>query len=245
MEIVKDSMLIGYVCGDNLDREFMPSVIRAMSHDSDVEHGGRRQILGLINKKGTDVTNNRNALVPDFLSTPAEYLFSLDTDVNVHPTAPYLLFDAAKQNDAPIMSGLYFSFLSTGALLPTWFENDDEKGNGNVKFVEQVNHGEVKPLAGVGMGCALIHRSVFEAFLKVPKWASDSWTWFGRDQYGPPEATAHMGEDICFCRRAASLGFQTWGNAAVEAKHAKRWEIGFEEFVMCYQANYRGVRGNT
>jgi hypothetical protein len=242
-EIIKDSILIGYVCGSSVDPEFMPSVFNFMNYDSDIRHGGRRSVLGLFNEPGSFVDDNRNKLTRKMLTTPAEYFLLLDTDTIISPPAPYLLLDVAKARNCKIVVGLQFSFLTDGGLLPIWY--DGVADNGEVRQVGKIEFGTTQPLVAAGLGCALIHREVFEAFLKVPKWRNDSWTWFGRDQYGPVGDTAHLGEDVTFCLRAKELGFEMLGHAGVEARHAKRWVVGFEEFKILYQANYKGVRGDA
>ena len=235
MDIVENSMLIGYVSGNSIDRTFMESVISFMSYDAQNRH----QVLGLATKHGFFVDDNRNALVRQFLATPAEWLLTIDTDTSFEATAPYVLFDAAKAKEAKIMAALQFSFLDNGSCRPVWFT---PAKNGEVTHLGKLTFGELYELAAAGLGLALIHRTVFEAFLKIPEWRNDSWTWFGRDKYGLVGDTAHLGEDVTFCQRAKTLGFQTWGHAGCIAAHAKRWQIGFEEFSILYKANYKGVQ---
>ena len=239
MEIVKDSMLIGYVTGNSIDRKFMQSVFNYMNYDAQ----NRRCVLGLFNKEGFFVDDNRNSLVRQFLKTPAEWLLSLDTDISFDAPAPYALFDSAKKNGAMIMAGIYFGFVADGAVRPTWWVEGDE-ATGKIKTIPAIKFGEVYQLAACGMGFTLIHRSVFETFLLTP-WADSVWTWFGRDLALIGDQPAPTGEDVTFCLRAKTLGFSTFGHAGVEAKHAKRIELGWKEFAIFYQANYKGVRGDA
>lgn len=235
MQLIKDSMLIGYVCGNTIDRAFMPAVLAALNYD----RMNRRSIMGVAYEPGPVIDDNRNMLTRTMLESSAEWFWLLDTDTAPAPTAPYILMDAAKEKGVKIMAGLQFSFLK-GACKAVWYDKWDE--NGQAVTIGGFRFGELYKLVACGMGCCLIHREVFEAFLKVPEWAGDSWTWFGRDQIGSAGATEHLGEDITFCRRAARLSFEIWGHAGVEAKHAKRWEIGFDEFKILYQGNYGDVR---
>lgn len=236
MEIIKDSMLLGYVCGNSHDRSFLPSVFGVMNYDA----ANRRCMLGIGYEAGPFVDDNRNTLTRRMLTTGAEWFLQLDTDTKVEPTAPYVLLDTAKQRNIKIITGLQFSFLDNGMCRPLWW--DKVADDGQFSTIPEIKFGEIYKLAACGMGCCLIHRQVFEAFLKVPEWAKDSWTWFGRDEYSKGEQTSHFGEDMTFCKRAASLGFEILGHAGVEAKHAKRIELGFEEFAIFHKANYKGVR---
>ena len=234
--MLKDSILVGYVTGNEVDRAFMASVFNFMSHDA----ANRKLVLGLGDQPGLYVDDNRNNLIRKILPAPFEWFLSLDTDIVFKPEVPYLLLDWAKQRGEKIVSALYFTFLHNGAVKPCWFNNAD---NGSVRNIGEIVIGQAYPLAAVGMGCALIHRSVFEAFLTEPAFANDTWTWFGRDLYGPPTDTAHTGEDISFCRRAAKLGFPTWGLTTAIVTHCKRFEIDFDVFRILYEANYKDVRG--
>src|SRR5260370_31465378 len=216
----------------------MASVINFMSFDA----ANRQLVLGLGDQPGLYVEENRNKLIRRVLQAPLEYFLSLDTDIIFEPEVPYALLDKAKEifpvSGNVILSALYFTFLHNGALKPVWFIKGD---HGAVKNIGNFTMGDTVPLQAAGMGCALIHRRVFEAFLKVPEWAKDTWTWFGRDRYGLGD-TGHMGEDVCFCQRARSLGFETWGLTTAVVKHAKRFEIGFDEFRILYEANYREIK---
>lgn len=237
MEIIKDSMILGYVCGNSLDRCFMPSVFGFMNYDAQNRHS----LLGLGFEAGPFVDDNRNTLVRRMLAAPAEWFLFLDTDTNIEPTAPYILLDTAKQQGVKIITGLQFSFVDDGRCQALWW--DKIADNGEFSAIGEIKFGELYKLAACGMGCCLIHRDVFEAFLKVPEWARDSWTWFGRDECPKPDNhTTHFGEDMTFFKRAGALGFEVLGHAGVEARHAKRFELGFAEFEIFYKANYRGCR---
>lgn len=239
MEIVKDSILIGYIVRSEVDRTFMASIINFMSHDARKDIGGRQLVIGLADQPGLYLEDNANNLIRKIMPAPWEWFLKIDTDISFPPEVPYMLLDFAKSKPAKIVSALYFGLLGNGAVKPIWFIPGS---HGAVKNIGNIVMGESYPLASAGMGCCLIHRSVFETFLTVPEYANDSWTWFGRDQYWTPD-TLHMGEDVSFCQRAAKLGIQTWGVSSAICTHAKRFEIGFEEFRILYEADYRGVRG--
>ena len=235
MNVVKDSILLGYITGNSIDRVFMPTVFGFMNYDAN----NRRCLIGLGEEPGYWVDDNRNALARKFLQTPAEYLLSLDTDISIEPTAPYIMLDTMKQRNIPILSAWYVSIFE-GQVKPCWYM---ENPKGGVDSISSFKVGEVMPIDACGMGCWMAHRSVFEKFLEVPEYAADSWTWFGRDVTTVNGKPAHESEDISFCLRAKKLGFQIYGHAGVNARHYKRMELGFEEFQILYNANYRGVRG--
>ena len=118
-----------------------------------------------------------------------------------------VVFTGPPYFEDPAVAGQVMHSLLAEVIICHWY--DGVADNGEVRQVGKIEFGTTQPLVAAGLGCALIHREVFEAFLKVPKWRNDSWTWFGRDQYGPVGDTAHLGEDVTFCLRAKELGGRT------------------------------------
>ena len=60
MEIIKDSILIGYILRNELDRTFMASVVNFMSHDARKDIGGRQLVIGLADQPGLYLEDNCN-----------------------------------------------------------------------------------------------------------------------------------------------------------------------------------------
>lgn len=233
------TIVLGYVHGDMLDAAFKQSIDNFKAFDE----RSRRVAIAQGFERGNFVDDNRNAMVHDFLDTPADYLLFLDTDIEFEPHHPYVLLDEAVTNDRAIMSGIYYSFIIDGKLRPVWF-TDPLKADGPVCAFGNFDPAEVVvPLAAAGMGFCLIRRDVFEKMWGVPEWAADYWTWFGRDRYRIPDGTfKHHGEDICFCLRAKKIGIQTWGHKGVAVKHWKKIPLDEELFrVLVEDAQRRGV----
>lgn len=94
----------------------------------------------------------RNTAVQNFLQSPYEWLFSLDSDVLAPPDAILRLLSHGQ----PIISGLY-SRRSPPHGVPVMIRNG--------QWVTSYSPGSVIEVDMVGAGCLLVHRSVFE---KVP-----------------------------------------------------------------------------
>lgn len=229
---------LAWVRGDMVDGAFQDSVDNFLSFDSQ----NRRATLGRGFMKALYIDDKRNELVRDFLKTEADYLMSIDTDIEFEPPQIYQLLDEAERNDRHITAGLYFSFLHPTNYfpLPVWFSEVDD--GGCLKMYEHFKPGEaVVKLAAAGMGFTLIRRDVFERMQKVPEYANDSWTWFGRDRYTWKGQPQHHGEDVCFCVRAGKLGMETWGHKGVPVRHWKKIPIDFNLFkAMVEQARADG-----
>lgn len=219
---------IGYIHGGTVDQPFVESLHRFLTFDS----MSRRLTLGVGHVKGPYLDDNRNELTRDFLTIPnADYFLSLDTDIEFEPHGVYDLLDDMVKHDRAIESGMYFGVL-TQLLRPVWFI--DGATEGSVKTIGQFSIGHVLPLAACGMGCCLIRRDVFEKIYAVPEYANDGWPWFCRESIIVDGKPAHEGEDIGFCLRAKKVGFQTWGNTNVQARHWKKYPLDLNMFRLYY-----------
>lgn len=216
---------IGYIHGSMLENEFVKSLFTLLAHDSN--HA--RIFEKIIPIQGAYLDDNRNNVVRLFMQRQDKYLLFLDTDHKFSPETIYALIDEADRNDRAVLSALYFGFVADGALRPVWFV-PPEGNEGGVATIGRFQTNRVIPLDACGMGCCLIRRDVFEAFLTVPEWRDDYWPWFGRDVYTHGGKQYRYGEDICFCVRAKKLGFQTWGHSGLIIEHIKRQGLDFEMF---------------
>lgn len=104
------------------------------------------------------VDKNRNEIVAQFLEGKAEYLFFVDDDVQLieHVLLKLLL------HELPICAGVYYR----GGLPhdPLMFKR---LPSGWYETIRNWDRGAIVEVDSVGMGCCLIHRSVFERIMKV------------------------------------------------------------------------------
>lgn len=236
----KPKIALGWIRPDMVDGAFQDAVDAFFDFDS----RNHRICIGRGFQRALYLDDKRNELVRDFLKSPADYLLSIDTDIEFAPEQVYQLVDEAVNNDRQILSGLYFSFLDPKSSwpLPVWFSEIDD--NGSCKTFGSFKPGEVVvPLAAAGMGFCLIRRDVFEKFLTIPEYADDDWTWYGRDRYKWKGMPKHHGEDICFCARAGKLGIQTWGHKGIAVRHWKKIPVDLHVFkAMVEYAKSLGVK---
>jgi len=203
----------------------------------DLPDEGFYSLLSLIKPKGSKlnkVTNlpvdtARNKLVENL---EREWLFMFDSDETIPSEALTKLLSW----NLPIISGVVFqSSLERPA--PTIYRYGQRK-NGRHYYISKVpeverfllkqNHD--KPLAtifpstrddliecdGVGCGCLLIHRSVFEA-IKPP--------------YFKVNSGKTSGEDFYFCRKAKRAGFKIYADPGVLCGHKPKHLIGYQYFL--------------
>lgn len=211
-----------------VDEPFMESTLGFLAFDAN----NRKQCLGCLPERGLYIDDNRNQMVRYFLSTKAEWLMMLDTDIEFKPEQIYGLYDAAVEKEWSIATGLYFSHIIDGRLRPVWFEKVNE--DGSVQSMGSFTVGQSYSLAAIGAGFMLVHRRVFEEIQKNPEYASDGWTWFNRDHYKFEGLNKHYGEDVGFCLRATEAKFQIWGDTRFIVDHWKKTRINLDSFRMAY-----------
>jgi hypothetical protein len=110
------TIALGYVSGPSVDQPFMNSVYRFLEMDV----RSRRCALGIGFIRGLYIDDNRDDLARDFLTTPADYLLSLDSDIEFEPEVIYAMLDDVTKNDRAIEAALYFGVLH-GEIKPVWF----------------------------------------------------------------------------------------------------------------------------
>lgn len=183
----------------------------------------RRNIIAEVYQPGLYIAGNRNANVKQFLATPAEWCWMLDTDHIYDEFTLYRLLEIADAVERPIVSALYFGFLN-GQVSPMWFNRLE---SGEYSSVTDIGPDQPQKIDCAGMGCVLIHRSVFE---KMEEANFDTvWNWFGHDlteAHGWPE---RMGEDMTFFDRCFQLGIPVYGDARIAIGHMKTFNLDFEQ----------------
>lgn len=165
--------------------------------------------------------------------TKPEWLWTLDTDISFQSyDVLYQLLDCADPVERPIMSALYFGYMSNvKSVRPVWFGRD---WDGRIVELKKFTGG-VQRLGVVGMGCCLIHRSVFEKF--GTKYAKSGWLYFGHDRAPwvplPDDDNdfTPFGEDNCFCHRCNELDIPIYGNGSIVVEHRKKRFENMETFL--------------
>lgn len=207
-------VIIGYVHNGSVCAPFMRAVVNALSYDAERD----KLIDNLYEASSSDIVQNRNLVVKGFLENKeAEWLWFLDTDIVFQPDALYELLKVAHPKVRPVVSGLYFSFLSGEFRfsMPVIFRLTATGEYRTIDWIDDAVH----EVDGIGMGCALIHRSVLEAVGEAH--ADDAWKWFGRDQVMISGKPTHLGEDFTLCHRAQKLGYSIWAHLGVRCDHIK------------------------
>lgn len=227
---MSDKLAVMYVSGGVWKDTFGRSLLQFALWD---KH--QRNLLdGIAFANGLYVDQNRNNAVRMFLQSDCEWALSLDTDIGFEPDVPYRLLEQAHPELRPIVSALYCgriaTFAENGAALPPrivpMFFN--RRPNGMYHTVEALKT-VTQEIDGIGMGCALIHRRVFESFPNQ----DGARPWFACEDRRPEGFGAQLiGEDLIFCERAKAAGFRIFGDSRIQVSHEKSDMLTVEHMIL-------------
>lgn len=223
-------LAIGYPHPGVVQHCFMDSYINFREYDRT-----HSNILGaVIRQQGMYIAGQRNRIVKDFLEkTSLPWLLCMDSDHTYAPEVPYLLIQSAEENNARVMSALYFGIMA-GDASPMWWNVTPQ---GDFHTVQTIVEG-VQEIQGFGMGMVLIHRSVFEEM--APRYSDDTWKWFGHDMTVFHGEQARFGEDLCFCNRLRDMGIKMYGDSRIIVGHNKTINLDFETFLKLVKQRKEG-----
>lgn len=156
---------------------------------------------------GGGIAHNRNHLVDTFLQTDYEWFMFIDSDV----APPPKVLDMTKNNKY-ICSGIYYQG-QFNSIVPVVYS---EKNKGYGLYIDDKTKNDVLEVDGVGAGCLLIHRKVFE---KIEK----PYFMFLFDENG----YCTLGEDFYFCKKAKKSGFKIWVDRRMTARHYKTIDMKY------------------
>ena len=171
-------------------------------------------------------------------TTTPDWFWFVDTDISFQSyDVLYQLLAYADPVERPIVSALYFGYMGTGdgsRIVPIWFGLTPDN---RIEHLKSFKSG-LNKLGVAGMGCCIIHRSVFEKFGE--KYAHTGWLYFGHD-VAPwvPAATIEnditpFGEDNCFCYRCTQLGIPIYGVGNIVVEHRKKRYESMKTFLRSF-----------
>jgi hypothetical protein len=159
----------------------------------------------------------RNEAIRGFLTTKAEWLMWIDTDMVFERHSVRDLLWTARNNAGDIVAGLGFSFdQANGTMAPNGYRWNDH-GFFEPIYEYQETPERVLDVDGVGSGFLLVNRRVYE------KWTE----YFGDElwhQTWPQHAASGtlMGHDLAFCFHAKEdLGMSILWDTYVKTGHIK------------------------
>lgn len=181
---------ICFPSGPMVHVDFMISTSIMMQHTPDAE-------FILINNKSPNISISRNACVAMAQEAKADYLFFLDSDMDVPPDTITRLLSHHKD--------------IVGANYPKRSESFGAAGSEGIdKSQDLVDHG-LLPAIFIPTGCLLIKMSVFD---HLPK----PYFFFGLREYEDKDERAVFGEDFVFSIKAINAGYKLWFDMDITQK---------------------------
>lgn len=187
-----------------------------------------------VENKPVDIA--RNAIAEAFMKTDATHLFFMDADMKFDTNTLARL----AMHDLPIVSGTYFARTDTpvphvyefsaiedgvhwyramGQEHREWLARHPEHLDAPATTCLPPSPDSLVRCDGVGGGCLLIKREVFE---KV------AFPWFESFDTGG-------GEDFDFCRKARDAGYEVYADWAIQCEHNTSGVFtAREEFLECF-----------
>jgi hypothetical protein len=159
-----------------------------------------------MNVKTHPVDFARNWAVKQFLECDryksTEWMAFLDIDMTFPPETLTMLLDAAEKGNCKCISGIYFKKNDLNETVAWKYDGDNH-------LIEPVMDGSVQEVSIIGMGCAVIHRTLLEKM---------GYPWF---KYGPlhEDVAILATEDIQFCMRCKEINEKIMAHTGVICGH--------------------------
>jgi GT2 family glycosyltransferase len=223
-----DSVTVLCPIGESVPPLTFQSALSMVGYAS--KHGVDIQYVGVT--KRTLIETARNMLTREFLKTPSEWAFWMDSDMTFPKETIVKLLQVAKDKNAKMVTGIYFQ--RGGNNWPVcWMREPELEDGRNIKHENQDKYEknealgayaipgpeakEPFPVSTAGFGCVLVHRSVFET-LEEP--------WF---LFVPHKCS----EDFYFFVNAREKGFTLWADPSLHLGHIAEPKVVFKED--CYK----------
>jgi len=158
------------------------------------------------------VYDARETIANNFLSSHCESLMMIDSDMTFHPHSIELL----ARHEKPMVTAKAFKRIEP--YQPCFYTKIDISGK-EPHMESPIGYGEgLLPIAGCGMACVLIHRSVFEKiespyFFPKPK----------------------LGEDLSFCLKVTESGIPIYLDTTLQFGHLGWKEVLESDFMEYYE----------
>lgn len=191
-------------------------------------HGGRHLhpnvpsawIIG-----SASIATARNRIVEKFLGQPegsrSDWLLFFDDDQLAEPHMLDVLIGSADPVERPIVALPVWRFLESpgGGVGVTHNVMDLTEGEMFAPMREPLPEDTLLQVAGIGTGCMMIHRSVFQRMTEALIAAEMPPLWFREMHHNL--ANYRESEDLWFCRVAGNAGIPIFVNTSLTIRHVK------------------------
>lgn len=219
------TIALGWIDSGDIKSGFAAYISQILLHRSNV-------VKNVIAASGPYLSNNRNRLVESFLSTECEWLFTLDSDVLVSLESFDALVEAADKDKYPIVGGKYFIPINGQVRVAAMVKNEDNPMLGT--WIENLSTYIVDDLHSIGVGFAMIHRSVFEKIKDSEPnnplpWFQDYWKNIYNENN--QDTGGWISDDIHFFEKVNNLGINVALCLGATSTHVKDSLLNEESYL--------------
>ena len=212
------TVAVGWVDGGVTRGEWAESVTKLVAYET-----MRNRLVSVIRvHSGPQMEEGRNRLIEKFLETPAEWLFSVDTDMVFDHDSVERLLETADRVTAPFVGGLCFGINEEFGQFPTMYRTID--GMPHVLFNELDG---VVQVDATGAAFTLTHRSLFERHAR-----QSPHRWFHRKEISASgtHPGGILGEDLSWCWHLRSEGVPIVVDTSIVAGQIKPSTVGTRSY---------------
>lgn len=178
---------------------------------------GLRQGDGYLIAADLPAHKASNELVRQFLRTPYDTLFMLDSDADIGPAFLHEFRDFVPGWEFDVLQAFYTR--RGWPPMPIWMQHSDDT---NALTVPVLTSECTEDVAAIGTHAVLIRRRVLEGMLGNNDPSTFEWFYYPRN--------TKTSEDIAFSVEARNAGFKLGATTGVKAGHISRVTTGWETY---------------
>jgi hypothetical protein len=205
--VKRGTVIVGYAHGGEVSGEFSRTLLNVLASSKTLVYGQDVEVGGPM------VADHRNYLVDRFLTTEAEWLWMVDTDMVFESDTLDRLMASAHWKHRPVVGALCFGAnRRSTSIYPTmyWWT---EGGIIRADSMDLRSAGLVE-VDATGAACMLIHRSVLEKVCEAHPFPKGPYAFAWNNDM-------RVGEDINFCVRVKTAGFPIYVDCDIRVGHVK------------------------
>jgi len=204
----------------------------AFPHPGTVRAEFMLKVVDLVQAEGTRVASiaqiqtgpgigmARNNLTAEFLKSPAEWLFMLDTDMVISLGTLPALLEAADPEERPVVGALCCVINENQVRTTVYTASRDEAGEFAFRHLLEWPHDTILRVDATGCACMIMHRNAFKRISEAHP--EEDGLWFAEMVVGKHQ----LGEDLSFCLRCSMAEIPVFVHTGVEVGHMKTLQLG-------------------
>ena len=206
-------IMIGFPCMDKIDTLFYGSVLGLRRTNDDIHFNI---------KKGSMIYDARNEMAVDAITTEADRVLMIDSDMVFKPDLLQRL-NQRMDEGCEMVCGLFFQrVIPTKPVIYKQLQppTTDEMGNKTANIITYTDYPKdsLFEVEGCGFGAVMMTKELIK----------DVWDYYGQPPFSPLE---WCGEDMAFCYKVRQMGRKIWCDSSIKVGHLGQVEFGEETWI--------------